>query len=260
LNETHTGVLRQSRRRIGDIAQIYSTFSWLDATRTMMGRACTLIAGKQNITPKSLAFWLQVIGSKSEAKTAPEEWNIRPYMVRTTGCFIDVGGSLGLHSKHISDLGIEVFAFEPDPRAFRILQRVVPRAHVYPYAVGNEDREKVTFSLFGDHSHSRLTAIPTGQITDSHTHVRMVRLDSLELPKVAVIKIDNEGWELPVLEGATRLLKRDMPRTIIEIHHPFEERKEQIMRFMRESGYMRIRQVWKPFRDQYHLVFFEKTE
>jgi hypothetical protein len=85
----------------------------------------------------------------------------------------------------------------------------------------------------------------------------MVRLDSLEFPKVAVIKIDNEGWELPVLEGAIRLIERDMPRTIIEIHRPFEEQREQVMRLMREMGYTRIRQIWKPFRDQYHLVFFE---
>jgi FkbM family methyltransferase len=257
LSETHTGLLRQSRRRIGDIAQIYSTFSWIDATRTMMGRACTFVARKQSIAPKSLAFWLQIIGSKSEARTAPEEWNIRPYMVRTTGCFIDVGGSVGLHSRHISELGIEVFAFEPDPRAFRILQRVAPKAHVYPYAVGDEDREKVTFALFGDRSHSRLAVVPTDQDSGSHTDVRMVRLDSLEFPKVAVIKIDNEGWELPVLEGAIRLLERDTPRTIIEIHRPFEEQREQVMRLMREMGYTRIRQIWKPFRDQYHLVFFE---
>jgi FkbM family methyltransferase len=154
-------------------------------------------------------------------------------------------------------MGIEVFALEPNPRAFRILRRVVPKAHLYPYAVGNEDRDGAGFSLSRSHSHGRLAETPMGPSDESDGPVRMVRLDSLKFPRVAVIKIDTEGSELSVLEGAAQLIKRDMPRAIIEIHQPFEKQKELVVRFMREKGYTRIRQVWKPFRSQYHLVFFE---
>jgi FkbM family methyltransferase len=55
------------------------------------------------------------------------------------------------------------------------------------------------------------------------TSVSLQRLDNLEIGPVGFIKVDVEGHELEVLEGARQLLERDHPNLIIEIeerHRP----------------------------------------
>ena len=44
------------------------------------------------------------------------------------------------------------------------------------------------------------------------------KLDSLRLPEVGVIKIDTEGYETPILQGAKESIQKYNPRLVIEIH------------------------------------------
>ena len=232
----------------------------MQASKTLLARALDAAARARDLTPKQIALWLDVACSNLEAGTSGgEENNLRPYLVRDGGCFVDVGANFGMHSKYVSDRDVEVFAFEPDPRAFEVLRRTAPRAHLYPCAVGDQTVEKTAFSLHRDTSSSRLRGKFSSQGTDylSDCAVRMVRLDDVRLPTVGVLKIDTEGWELPVLEGAVRLIKHDRPRVIAEIHSPREQNKELVINFMRQLGYSRIRQIWKSSRNEYHLIFFE---
>jgi hypothetical protein len=48
--------------------------------------------------------------------------------------------------------------------------------------------------------------------------VRVVALDDLDLPAPAFVKVDVEGSEVAVLDGAARLLREARPVLVVETH------------------------------------------
>jgi FkbM family methyltransferase len=68
----------------------------------------------------------------------------------------------------------------------------------------------------------------TGSLGDGD-QVRLSRLDELELPRPALVKIDVEGHETEVLRGATGLLKRH-PIIVCEIHGATRASCEDVLR------------------------------
>jgi FkbM family methyltransferase len=127
--------------------------------------------------------------------------------------FLDIGANFGLYSVHaVLDGRFEaVHAFEPDPRSLAFLRTnfhlngVLKRVLVHETALSVKDGT-VSFIGGGDAftGQSRVIAIRT----DDSEEIRARRLDSILRPKGALcIKIDVEGHELAVLEGARGLLE-----------------------------------------------------
>lgn len=72
--------------------------------------------------------------------------------------------------------------------------------------------------------------------------VQVVRLDDLGIPRVDFIRMDIEGAEYAALKGATRLLDRDLPNALIEIHphilrQNFGASPEDVEAIFRTRGY-----------------------
>ncbi len=69
--------------------------------------------------------------------------------------------------------------------------------------------------------------------------ITMSRLDDFKLKDVGFVKIDVEGHELPVLEGAVDLLDRERPTVMVEIEQHFDRRGplDTIMEFFADHGY-----------------------
>jgi FkbM family methyltransferase len=114
-----------------------------------------------------------------------------------------------------------VIAFEPHPESNEALRRSAPSnvevvRHGLSRSVGS-----ASLFLYDSPGHSAVEGSPvmegvprTGQI-----EIGIVPLDSWSLPgKLDLIKIDTEGHELEVLEGARKTLLRDRPRLCIENH------------------------------------------
>jgi hypothetical protein len=83
------------------------------------------------------------------------------------------------------------------------------------------------------------TSIYTDEGTDysTETKVDCRRLDDIyKGGRVSIIKIDVEGHELQVLEGARDTIKRDLPTILIEIHE-YDESK--VPSLLKELGYIR---------------------
>ena len=160
-------------------------------------------------------------------------------IIRPGDVVYDIGANLGLYTRFAGWFGAgEVYAFEPMSENIEILQRNVaaagrdrPKTQVLALAAGDSDGEELlqvddvmsaTACLDrvrgGDASYGR-QAYGLGPLTEK---VRVARLDTLiesgTLPVPAVIKIDVEGAEGLVLEGATRLLEKHRPRLAIELH------------------------------------------
>lgn len=71
------------------------------------------------------------------------------------------------------------------------------------------------------------------------------QLDNFDLDRVDFIKLDVQGSELSVLEGAVELIKKHLPDIFIEIEEhqlaKFDVKKEQIFNFLKNLGY----RIWR---------------
>ena len=123
----------------------------------------------------------------------------------------DVGANLGVFSLYVSSVvpQAKIFTFEPGPSTFKSLElnmRINKRSKVnlLRLAVGNVDGE----IGFDASLHSRATAKISGS---SGLKVGSVRLDSFcqreGIQKIELLKVDVEGYEDAVFEGAKGLLQ-----------------------------------------------------
>jgi FkbM family methyltransferase len=168
------------------------------------------------------------------------------YMLPDHGkCFVDVGANVGGWTFIVAKKGFDVHAFEPGPKAFAILKaraKKYPNVHPYPYALGDEDKTtRLGFAAFDSGGIvGEAVDLPGGGTVS----IALRRLDSLHLPEVGVLKIDTEGFEIPILQGAKQTIQRCKPRLIIEVHcqtgkaaQTFEQEKQRIEKILSSLGY-----------------------
>ncbi|MCS0501491.1 FkbM family methyltransferase [Ancylobacter mangrovi] len=139
-----------------------------------------------------------------------------------TAC--DVGANHGLYTYWMLRLGAHVLAFEPNPAMGRVIRsRFGPalkdgRLTLFECAASDENRIAELHIPVG---HSPMAAI---DLNGSVSGARLVdelmvycrRLDDCIEGDVAFIKIDVEGHEQNVLDGARRLIGASRPSLLIE--------------------------------------------
>jgi FkbM family methyltransferase len=124
--------------------------------------------------------------------------------------FIDVGANVGVYSLWAADLGARVIAVEPDPLAASRLRENVglnPGIDVTVVEAAATELDGMTTLTVGHDAENRL---------GGERQVKSVALDSVagSEPVVHGIKIDVEGAERLVLEGARELLETGAVRAL----------------------------------------------
>ncbi len=143
-------------------------------------------------------------------------------------CVLDVGANIGTHALVWAQAlpGTPVFALEPTPATREALRRNVERngkaeqIRILPYAASNVDGEAEFFLTADDAYNSMIDSGRKQRLEVIKVPAR--RLDALageafENRRVGLLKIDVEGAEPEVLEGARTLLQRDRPILFLEI-------------------------------------------
>jgi FkbM family methyltransferase len=130
---------------------------------------------------------------------------------------LDVGAYIGDHtiaySKAVGENG-KVIAFEPNEDAFECLcHNLAPfgNTELFNSCVGDSNLGKMI--LIKHPENIGMTYVKPGK--GKH---KVVTIDSLELERCDFIKIDVEGFELKVLEGAEQTIKKFRPKMLIEIN------------------------------------------
>jgi FkbM family methyltransferase len=142
-----------------------------------------------------------------------------------TSCVVDVGANLGMFSvwvsRYLAPTG-RIIALEPHPAAYRLLRdnlsRVPCAAESLNVACGATQQ---TLPLY--FSSDRLTTAtlepPAGHVLD-RIDVPVRRLDDVladtGVERIGLLKIDVEGWEPQVLDGARDSLRRT-DRVVLEL-------------------------------------------
>jgi len=168
-----------------------------------------------------------------------EEKYLKKYMVpKNNGCFVDIGANTGYWTFLVAKKDIEVHAFEPSPQSYPILERKVKKyskVHVYPCALGEQCYD-ANLSLHFQSGHDSLTKREYN-FEGRQVIVTVKTLDSFNFPNVGLIKIDTEGYEIPILLGANRTISTQKPRLIIEVHRPYKKQKERIIEILEKFDY-----------------------
>jgi FkbM family methyltransferase len=144
--------------------------------------------------------------------------------VRPGSVAIDVGAHIGTHTMTMARCAGpsgRVYAFEPVKKIYRELVRNLALngiANVIPlrYALGNGSPRLMEMKPITPHEEGGTSV---GRGGDA---VELRSLDSFGFEGVSLIKIDVEGYELPVLDGAEETIRRNRPVLIVEILGGFD--------------------------------------
>lgn len=177
--------------------------------------------------------------------------------LRPGGTFIDVGANVGYYTMRALDLvggSGQVHAFEIDPRPLRCLRRSVARyrltnLNVHAIAVGAEPGSG-RFIKEPDCGHSHLSSNGVGK------SVPITSLDAWRgehaITDIQAVKIDVEGAEFEVLQGADKLLREERPVIVLEADDALQARHSsscsRIAEYLIERGYRieNLSDVWSP--------------
>ena len=174
-------------------------------------------------------------------------------LIRPDMHIVDAGANIGFYSllasSRLSTRG-KVFSFEPIPSNIEKLKLNIQRSHkpkikVIEKGLWNK-KEVIKFSLAqefigneGSYSASRTK----GAKHSFNCPVEPLDafIDSEEIPKVDLIKMDIEGAELFALKGAKNLIQNQLPSILIEINQDackkFNYNTEKIDKFLLPLGY-----------------------
>ncbi len=127
---------------------------------------------------------------------------------------IDIGAHIGIWSVAFSKVFKKVYAFEINPDTLPCLyknieSKGITNVDIFPYGLGEEERN---VSLCPTSFKSMATFIKPGE----PGNIPIKKLDSLNLNKIDLIKLDIEGYESLALMGAIETIKRNRPVIIME--------------------------------------------
>jgi FkbM family methyltransferase len=156
--------------------------------------------------------------------------------------FIDVGGHVGTTSLPYSRLFKNVIAFEPNPVSYDLFKQSISRNNITNIEVHNKGvYHKTTDCKIVKHG-SNSGCYFIQECEKSADSIPVVRLDDLPIDQpVDFIKIDTEGSEYFVLQGASELISKYKPLINIETNtcssQYFGYDKERIFEFLRALNY-----------------------
>jgi len=133
------------------------------------------------------------------------------------GMALDIGAHIGNHTLWMAGIcDLQVIAIEPNPATFALLVENVKsnglddQVDCYHMAAGSEPaRASLVEECEGNSGMVRT-------VIDSKGAVEVMTVDGLGLESLAVMKIDTEGSELAVLEGAKETIARCHPIIYVE--------------------------------------------
>lgn len=152
-------------------------------------------------------------------------YQLRPDMLRNTGIVVDIGANIGAFSVFASMLGAKrVCAYEPEVENYALLRLnmelngYTDRLEAFNTGVG---RKTESARLMAEQGGSHITLapfVPGGMVEE----IRLVTLENAFIPAggedIDVLKIDTEGSEYDIIQGASADVLRRVNHLVMEYH------------------------------------------
>ncbi len=181
-----------------------------------------------------LHSWLDTFKTVSEAIVC-DQYHAQK-SIKEDSVVIDAGANIGAFSvfaAHLAPKG-RIYCFEPTPETFAILQkntREYPHITLFPMALG-ETKKNIDL-IINEGAQAANTLADSGML-DSHSakhfgrrvSVRVTTIDALGLERVDFIKMDAEGYEKQIIEGARHTIKTCSPLMSLSAYHRPGDKKD----------------------------------
>jgi len=181
----------------------------------------------------------------------PHEYEWFLNAIHGGGTFVDVGANVGGYSVRACKIGARVIAVEPDPDNYRVLKLNLElnhctNAHVLNIAAGN--KEEIRQLYHGDRGAPSGYTLEQGEGTRKVKCTVDVKPLDVAIPPllsnqwVDLLKIDVEGFEVEVIKGALKLLKRTR-YVIVEVIPSTESKILEVLDLLRPLGFKLIDKI-----------------
>ena len=161
---------------------------------------------------------------------------------------LDIGANIGeyslIASRLVGNLG-KVFAIEPNTNSFNILERNIELNNIkniisINMAVTDSTNDKITLYEMDTPTVTTMLIIEGKQNSKNSYMVKTIKIDDLirstNINRLDLLKIDVEGAEVLVLNGALEAIAKYKPNIIIEVH--LKNNREKIIGILcRRFGY-----------------------
>jgi FkbM family methyltransferase len=164
------------------------------------------------------SYWLHLLAGSYE-----NELRFLHRIVRGGEVAIDVGANEGLYSYNMSKLFSRVYSFEINADLTKNLAAYNPgNIEIINQGLSSREGSAVLYiPLLKGQALTGWASLTPNNCPDTREHlekqVSVCPLDKFDIERVALIKIDVEGHEADVLEGAVKTLRRNRPVIIVEI-------------------------------------------
>lgn len=154
------------------------------------------------------------------------------------GAAVDIGAHIGLWSRKLMVSYHMVYAFEPIAELAECYRKNSQQSNYELREIALGDKKEELAMLYEPERSQNTYIGGSGNMT-----VPVESLDDQYIPKIGLIKIDVEGWEMPVLQGGKSTIQKDHPWIIIEQKQGAQAKvgrhKQDITRLLESWGYRR---------------------
>lgn len=155
---------------------------------------------------------------------------------------VEVGANIGAHTVYLSQLvgpAGRVYAFEPQRVVFQLLCTNIAlneafNVHTFHAGAGAIASSMMLPEIDYYHADSNFGGVSLLEQTQGDT-VRIIPLDSLTIPSLRLLKIDVEGMEDAVLEGAREQILRHRP--VLYVENDRRDRSNKLISMIEDFGY-----------------------
>lgn len=174
------------------------------------------------------------------------DWSIAEF-VKPEKCIVDIGAHIGMYTVPYARIAKHVHAFECSPKSFNYLCANIALNDLHYKVTKHNVALGATTGTGTYYIRDPVEGGGNGLYLEGDAHVATLQvpvrtLDSFELDNIGIIKIDVEGYELQVIQGAVKtLIRNNFPPILFESWRPETPAKEQLRRelfaFISSLGY-----------------------
>ena len=187
----------------------------------------------KNVMPESNSFWV-LYGQHTEPTYLEDAGNGQQlqrdaaleYVKQWRVC-LDIGSNIGQWTRPLAKRFESVVCFEPNPNFRECFNKNIDDNNVVLWPVGLSDKE-----------HKAKQGFNSTVLQNEEGEIHCRTLDSFGLTNVDFVKIDVDGFEIPLLNGAKQTLIKNNP--VINIEMKKDKRNnitQQCASILKDLGY-----------------------
>ena len=175
-----------------------------------------------------------------KTKKLDEEMTFVSKLLNEKRRFLDVGANIGIYSFHFKNIFKNIDAFEPLKEiSYRLEYFQNESVKVHNCALSNRRGEfKIYIPYVSGKAVASLASLEKKDGDYEVRNVKVDKIDNYDFDDVDLIKIDVEGHEEYVIEGALNVIKKNMPILIVEIEQRhLKKRIEEVFNCILKLNY-----------------------